>query len=138
MKRIRLQSRRGGLTRLLLTLATTVFAAACGDGDTGPGVVRMEVVPPASVDAGGAVVELTGPGILGVEPLGDVRVYGVPHPAGGDRWRVVVVGGASGPLLFGVRLEDSGRRPQGAVVEAVDRANRSVPGITAFQLRAAR
>jgi hypothetical protein len=112
--------------------------SACGDGEpSGPGTLDVRVVPPPSVEAGAVVLEVTGPGIQGFEAAGGARVFGAPVSTASERHRVVVLVD-QGDLLFRIRVEDRGQLPEAVVVEAVDRQNRSVPGLTAFQVRMSR
>lgn len=139
-------SRAGGLLldpsgRRLRTLALILVSgmlAACGDsGPSGPGVVDVRVVPPPSPDAGAVVVELAGEGIEGFEAAGEARVFGAPRP-GVENVHRAVVSVDQGELVFRVRLTDIARLPQGVVIQAVDRQNRTLPGLTAFEVRFSR
>jgi len=139
-------SRAGGILldpagRRLRTLALILvsgMAAACGDsGPSGPGLVDVRVVPPPSADAGAVVVELAGEGIEGFEAAGGARVFGAPRPGVENVHRAVVTVD-QGELVFRVRLTDIARLPQGVVILAVDRQNRTLPGLTAFEVRFSR
>ena len=127
--------------RRLRTLAVVLIwgmAAACGDsGPSGPGLVDVRVVPPPSADAGAVVVELAGEGIEGFEAAGGARVFGAPRPGVENVHRAVVIVD-QGDLVFRVRLTDIARLPQGVVIQAVDRQNRTLPGLTAFEVRFSR
>lgn len=128
------QWRRVGI-RLLPVL---VLAAACGDGDrSGPGTLEVRVVPPPSVEAGAAVVEFVGEGIQGFEAAGGARVFGGPVQGQAGRHRAVVVVD-QGELVFRVRMDDVARVPEASLVEAADLQNRSIPALSAFQLRISR
>lgn len=115
-----------------------LLLAACGDGESsGPGALDVRVAPPPSVEGGAVILEVTGPGIEGFEAAGSARVFGAPYPPVEGRHRVVVLVD-EGDLVFRVRVEDRGRVPEVVVVEAADRQNRSVPGLSAFQVRISR
>jgi hypothetical protein len=118
-----------------LTLVLLPWLAACGDsGPSGPGVVEVRVVPPPSADAGAVVVELVGSGIEGFEAAGEARVFGAPRPGVANVHRAVVTVD-QGPLVFRVRMSDVSSLPAGSVIQAVDRQNRTLPGLTAFEVR---
>lgn len=128
---------RGGMAFLALILVAWM-GAACGDsGPSGPGVVDVRVVPPPSADAGAAVVELAGRGILGFEAAGEARVFGAPRP-GVENVHRAVVSVDQGELVFRVRMSDIAVLPEGVVIQAVDRQNRTLPGLTAFEVRFSR
>jgi len=130
--------RRGGAMGFggrVLTLLLLPWLAACGDsGPSGPGVVEVRVVPPPSADAGAVVVELAGAGIVGFEAAGEARVFGAPRPGVENIHRAVVMVD-QGPLVFRVRMSDVSVLPVGSVIQAVDRQNRTLPGLTAFEVR---
>lgn len=128
------RSRRGSS----IVAAALLLVAACGDGEpSGPGTLEVRVVPPPSVEAGAVVLEVTGPGIQGFEAAGSARVFGAPYPPVEGRHRVVVLVD-QGDLVLRIRVDDRGRTPEATVVEAADRQNRSVPGLSAFQVRISR
>ncbi len=140
MSRVRFRFRCGPgvfFRRLALGLGVLALAACGEDGPSGPGAVEVRVEAPPSVEAGAALLEVTGPGIVGFEAAGSARVFGAPHPPVEGRHRVVVLADG-GELVFRVRLEDVAVLPRAAVLEAADRQNREVPGITAFQVRVSR
>lgn len=128
---------RVGARSVLLVLLLWA-GAACGDsGPSGPGLVDVRVVPPPSADAGAVVVELAGEGIEGFEAAGAARVFGAPRPGVEGVHRAVVTVD-QGELVFRVRLRDVGQLPRGSVIQAVDRQNRTLPGLTAFEVRFSR
>jgi hypothetical protein len=128
----------GRRLRTLALIVVSAMAAACGDsGPSGPGLVDVRVVPPPSADAGAVVVELAGEGIEGFEAAGGARVFGAPRPGVENVHRAVVIVD-QGELVFRVRLTDIARLPQGVVIQAVDRQNRTLPGLTAFEVRFSR
>lgn len=128
----------GSRLRTVALILASGFAAACGDsGPSGPGVVDVRVVPPPSADAGAVVVELAGEGIEGFEAAGAARVFGASRP-GVENVHRAVVSVDQGDLVFRVRLTDVARLPQGVVIQAVDRQNRTLPGLTAFEVRFSR
>lgn len=133
-----LRSPAGRGMRALALILISGVAAACGDsGPSGPGLVDVRVVPPPSADAGAVVVELVGEGIEGFEAAGGARVFGAPRPGVENVHRAVVIVD-QGELVFRVRLTDIARLPQGVVIQAVDRQNRTLPGLTAFEVRFSR
>lgn len=83
-----------------VTLLCAALAAACGDG-TGPatpGTLLLSLNTPAVNDAA-VLVQVTGPGITGVEPTSSSQQV-FWRLVSADEARAIVIGGVhSGPLL---------------------------------------
>ena len=122
---------RGARCALLAALALGV--AACEEH--GPGSLTASVTAP--VPTGAVVVELTGARITGFEGVGDSRAFAADLQPADTILRVIVLtptGGAS--LKFRVKVEDVGEAPpRGAVVDAVDPANRKITALTGYTVR---
>lgn len=132
------RGRTGRRIPTLTLILVSGLVTACGDSaPSGPGMVDVRVVPPPSADAGAVVVELAGEGIEGFEAAGEARVFGAPRP-GVEGVHRAVVSVDRGELVFRVRLSDVSRLPEGVVIQAVDRQNRTLPGLTAFEVRFSR
>lgn len=124
--------RRFGLAVALL------LAVACSDDDSGPGAVTVSLDGP--VPLGGAVVEITGPGIQGVSLPAQGWVEWSPVSTGANEAvRVLVLVERPGELAFRVQLRDLAAPPRAVrVLDAVDGSNRPVADPTAIRTRVGR
>jgi hypothetical protein len=125
--------------RRLVGVMLAVLAAACSDarGPSGPGSYTV-AIEGGDVPAGAAVVELLGPGILGVESVGSARVYSTPLPSR-DGIRVVVVVPGEFELGFRVLVSDLALAPpRGDVVEAAGMDNTPSLAPSTYQVRVIR
>ncbi len=109
------------MTRTIVWMVLLGLAAAACD-DHGPG----EFAGTVRGQAGAVVVELTGPGITGVGPVGATRAYGAPGAVDGT-YRVLLVAPVASDLRFTVTVADQSEGPpSGRVVSAADGRNRPV------------
>jgi len=129
--------RSGGWRLVGVVLA--VLAAACSDapGPSGPGSYAV-VIQGGDVPAGAAVVELIGPGIVGVESVGSARVYSTPL-ATQDGIRVVIIAPGEGELGFRVLVADLAlAAPRGDVLDAAGWDNTHSLAPSTYQVRVIR
>jgi hypothetical protein len=98
--------RRGRSTIRAAFVALLLAAvAACDSGPSGPGALTVTV---ESDGLGGALLEVTGPGIIGFQGLGDTRVYDAELAGTPDAHRVLLVDPTGGQLRFEIEVEDIG------------------------------
>ena len=103
-----------GLSALLL--------AACDLGPSGPGTVTGSVTGSASV--GAVVLDVTWPGVVGIEGRGSTQVYSAAVTGSPERYRVVLVSPSGGDLPFAITVDDAYlESPVVTVVEAVGTDN---------------
>ena len=132
---------RGSL-RLALALASAVLlTAACGEDAPQPG--EIQVVVSDGLALGGAVVELSGEGLLGVTGPPGVRVLARPISVQGTkafpRLRVVAIQETPGPLTLTVQVADRAASLVAAtLVEASDGDDRLVPASLLPRIRVLR
>jgi hypothetical protein len=77
---------------------------------------------------GGAVLDVTWPGVVAFEGWGSTLVYWAPVSFDADRYRVVLVSPSGGDLPFTVSVDDAYLvSPSVTVVEATGTDNRALP-----------
>jgi len=121
--------------RAAALVAMVLAAAACEDN--GPGSLTATVVAP--VPTGAVVVELVGARVTGFEGVEDTRAFAADPQVADTVRRVIVITPTGGAIKFRVEVEDvSEQPPRGAVVDAVDPANRKITALTGYQVRISR
>lgn len=98
--------------------AALALFTACGDDPAGPEELRL--VTADSVAVGGAVIELTGEGLVEVRGPAGVEVLTLPIGPAGERTlpklRVVAILETPGPLALTVEVAQAGRPLPGATL----------------------
>ena len=124
-----------GRAGLGAAVALALGLAACEP--SGPGALTATVSAP--VPTGAVVVELIGARITAFEGLADARTFAAEPSAADTVQRVIVISPTGGPFRFRIEVEDLGAEPpRGAVVDAVDPANRRISTLTTYTVRIAR
>jgi hypothetical protein len=122
---------------MALAVAALMWTAACGDDPPGPGVV--EVVVSDTLALGGAVVELSGEGLLGVQTQPGVSIVFRSLPGSGGalpRLRVVAIREVPGPLRFTVDIARADAPlPEAVLIQASDRDDALLPGFLLPELQ---
>jgi len=119
----------------VLTLLLFVLAGlACDDSpDPGPGTLTITLVSPNALE-GVARLRLVGPGMGAVSALeGEVHVR-----TQGDTLSVLVMRAEGGILRFLLQVEDTTRKPRGAVVQVAGPDNVIRPALMGYAVEVTR
>lgn len=127
-----------GVIRAVAGVALAVMLAACGDsgGPEGPGSFEG-TVRSSTAEVGAVVLELTGPGIQGIEGIAGTRAFESASAAGAatDAHRVVLVSDTPGSMGFRVRVDDlAAGAPRAILVSAVDGENQRITELVSFSV----